>query len=170
VSIVLAVCATRCGSKHDLIYGGNHHESSSSFDSALSHADWGLSMSKMVQLVDEFRERLTTVADTESKLVAQLRDALHRYDQKLLQDVRSITAEHENRRGVILGELQGLAARMGAFPVARETRAAVSDAAPAEARPALPSNGRLRPVEGGAWREATDKLQNEIDTYFKKRA
>src|SRR5262245_44514909 len=129
-------------------------------------------MSKMVQLVDEFRERLTTVADTEHKLVAQLREALNRYDQKLLQDVRNITAEHESRRGVILSELQSLASRMGAFPVAaREPRAAVSDATPPETRAALPANGRLRPVEsGGAWREATDKLQSEIDTYFKKRA
>ena len=124
----------------------------------------------MVQLVDEFRERLTTVADTEHKLVAQLREALNRYDQKLLQDVRSITAEHETRRGVILSELQSLASRMGAFPVARETRAAVSDAAAAEGRAALPANARLRSVEGGAWREATDKLQSEIDSYFKKRA
>jgi hypothetical protein len=129
-------------------------------------------MSKMVQLVDEFRERLTTVADTEHKLVAQLREALNRYDQKLLQDVRSITAEHETRRGVILSELQSLAQRMGAFPVAaREPRAAVSDATAAEGRAALPaSNARLRSVEGGAWREATDKLQSEIDSYFKKRA
>jgi hypothetical protein len=129
-------------------------------------------MSKMVHLVDEFRERLTTIADTEHKLVAQLREALSRYDQKLLQDVRNITAEHETRRGVILGELQSLAQRMGAFPVAaRETRAAVSDATAPEARTALPANARLRPVEGGgAWREATDKLQSEIDTYFKKRA
>ena len=125
----------------------------------------------MVQLVDEFRERLTTIADTEHKLVTQLREALNRYDQKLLQDVRNITAEHELRRGVILGELQSLATRMGAFPVPREPRAAVSDATPPDARAALPANGRLRPVDGGgAWREATDKLQNEIDSYFKKRA
>src|SRR5262245_66046423 len=117
-------------------------------------------MSKMVQLVDEFRERLTTVADTEHKLVAQLREALNRYDQKLLQDVRNITAEHESRRGVILTELQSLAQRMGAFPSPRDTRLGAGDAAPAEGRAALPQNGRLRPAEGaggghgGVWREA----------------
>jgi hypothetical protein len=127
-------------------------------------------MSKMIQLVDEFRERLTTIADTEHQLVAQLREALNRYDQKLLQDVRNITAEHETRRGVILNELQSLAQRVGAFPVAaREPGAAVSHSTPPEAR-ALPANGRLRPIERGAWREATDKLQSEIDAYFKKRA
>ena len=73
-------------------------------------------MSKMVQLVEELRERLNTIADGEQKLVASLREALNRFDQKLLQDVRSITAEHESRRGAILNELQGLASRMGAFP------------------------------------------------------
>ncbi len=127
-------------------------------------------MSKMIQLVDEFRERLTTIADTEHKLVAQLREALNRYDQKLLQDVRNLTAEHEARRGVILNELQSLAQRVGAFPVAApQPRAAVSDLTPPEAR-ALPANGRLRPIEGGAWREATDKLQSEVEACFKKRA
>ena len=122
----------------------------------------------MVQLVEELRERLNTIADGEQKLVSSLREALNRFDQKLLQDVRSITAEHESRRSVILNELQGLATRMGAFPPARDTRAAVTgaDAAP----PTLPQSGRLRAVEGGAWREATDKLQTELDSYFKKRA
>jgi hypothetical protein len=128
-------------------------------------------MSRMIQLVDEFRERLTTVADAEQKLVSSLRDALNRYDQKLLHDVRSITAEHESRRSVILNELQGLASRMGAFPVPREPRPAVGEAVvPAESRTALPPNGRLRAVEGSAWRDATTKLQTELDSYFKKRA
>lgn len=125
-------------------------------------------MSKMVQLVEELRERLNTIADGEQKLVSSLREALNRFDQKLLQDVRSITAEHESRRSVILNELQGLASRMGAFPPPRDTRSAVTgaDATP----PALPQGSRLRAVEGGAWREATDKLQTELDSYFKKRA
>lgn len=128
-------------------------------------------MSKMVQLVEELRERLNTIADTEQKLVSSLREALNRFDQKLLQDVRSITAEHESRRGLILNELQGLASRMGAFPPPRDTRLGVNGAEATTAPPSLPAaNGRLRAVEGGAWREATDKLQTELDTYFKKRA
>ena len=127
-------------------------------------------MSKMVQLVEELRERLNTIADGEQKLVSSLREALNRFDQKLLQDVRSITAEHESRRGAILSELQGLASRMGAFPPPpRDVRLGVNNAEGAP--PSLPPNGRLRAVEGGgAWREATDKLQTELDTYFRKRA
>jgi hypothetical protein len=123
----------------------------------------------MLQLVEELRERLNTISDTEQRLVASLREALNRFDQKLLQDVRNISAEHESRRSVILNELQGLASRMGAFPPPRDTRLSVNSAG--EAPPSLPANGRLRAVEGGgAWREATDKLQSELDTYFKKRA
>ncbi len=57
---------------------------------------------------------------------------------------------------------------MGAFPPPRETRLSVNGAETAP--PSLPSSGRLRAVEGGAWREATDKLQSELDTYFRKRA
>lgn len=126
-------------------------------------------MSKMVQLVEELRERLNTIADGEQKLVSSLREALNRFDQKLLQDVRSISAEHESRRGAILNELQGLASRMGAFPPpARDVRLGANNAEGSP--PSLPPQGRLRAVEGGAWREATDKLQTELDSYFKKRA
>ena len=57
-------------------------------------------MSKRVQLVEELRERLSTIADGEQKLVASLREALNRFDQKLLQDVRTITAER--RRAVLV--------------------------------------------------------------------
>lgn len=125
----------------------------------------------MIQLVEELRERLNTISDTEQRLVASLREALNRFDQKLLQDVRSISAEHESRRSVILNELQSLASRMGAFPPPRDTRLTVNGSPGETAPPSLPGGGgRLRAVEGGAWREATDKLQNELDSYFKKRA
>jgi hypothetical protein len=77
-------------------------------------------MTKMMQLVEEMRARLDQIADTEQTLVRALGDALSRVDQKLLQDVRSISIEHEARRGAILLELQTLATRIGAFPTARE--------------------------------------------------
>jgi hypothetical protein len=135
-------------------------------------------MSKMFELVDELRQQLQTVGDTEQKLVASLREALNRYDQKLLQDVRSLTAEHEARRGAILGELRCLASRMGAFPPPREPHESLLEPEPAHNPPALPPNaaatlpaaGKLRAVPGGAWREAAERLQDELDVYFKKRA
>ena len=136
-------------------------------------------MSKMFELVDELRDQLQTVGDTEQKLVASpLREALNRYDQKLLQDVRSLAAEHETRRGAILGELRSLASRMGAFPPPREPHESLLEPTPLQSPPALPPNaaaaslpnGKLRAVPGGAWREAAERLQDELDVYFKKRA
>jgi hypothetical protein len=137
-------------------------------------------MSKMFELVDELRQQLQTVGDTEQKLVASLRDALNRYDEKLLQDVRALAAEHETRRGAILGELRSLASRMGAFPPPREPHESLLEPVPVrESPPALPANspaaalspnGKLRAVPGGAWREAAERLQDELDVYFKKRA
>jgi hypothetical protein len=73
-------------------------------------------MTKMVQLVEEMRARLTQIADSEQALVRALGEALSLVDQKLLQDVRNLTTEHEARRAAILYELQGLASRIGAFP------------------------------------------------------
>jgi hypothetical protein len=131
-------------------------------------------MSKMAHVVEELRDRLVSVADQEQKLIASLRDALNRFDQKLLQDVRSIAAEHEARRSVILSELQGLASRLGVFPAASamphspvdgDTCSALSR--PSSDNEALTSR---HPVESGAWRDATDKLQTELESYFRKRA
>jgi hypothetical protein len=134
-------------------------------------------MSKMAALVDELRQQLNTTREGEQELVASLREALDEYDQRLLQDVRSLAAEHEARRGAILGELQTLARRMGAFPAPREPHLELTDTTPSRATPpALPrtagvANGnKLQAVEGGAWREATQRLQSELDGYFRKRA
>ncbi len=133
-------------------------------------------MSKMAALVDELRQQLNTAREGEQELVSSLRDALDQYDQRLLQDVRSLAAEHEARRGAILTELQSLARRMGAFPVPREPHLELTDNSPPPRAmpPALPrtatDSGKLQAVEGGAWREATQRLQSELDGYFKKRA
>jgi small-conductance mechanosensitive channel len=135
-------------------------------------------MSKMAGLVDELRQQLNSAREGEQELVASLREALDQYDQRLLQDVRSLAAEHEARRGAILTELQTLARRMGAFPAPREPHLELTDATPppratppALPRSALAGNGsKLQAVEGGAWREATQRLQSELDGYFRKRA
>lgn len=132
-------------------------------------------MSKMAALVDELRQQLNTAREGEQELVTSLRDALDQYDQRLLQDVRSLAAEHEARRGAILTELQTLARRMGAFPSPREPHLELTDNSPPRTMPpALPrtaaGSGKLQAVEGGAWREATQRLQSELDGYFKKRA
>src|SRR5215467_1295703 len=88
-------------------------------DSRVRTKAGGPCMTKMVQIVEEMRARLSQIADSEQALVRALGEALSLVDQKLLQDVRSLTTDHEARRAAILYELQGLASRIGAFPTAQ---------------------------------------------------
>jgi hypothetical protein len=126
-------------------------------------------MTKMIQLVEEMRARLNQVTDAEQALVRALAEALSRVDQKLLQDVRNITTDHEARRGAILHELQGLAARIGAFPAPREPAAGLEYADPA-AKPVAAVNGSQRPFSRGDWRQAANNIEDELDIYFQDRA
>ena len=65
-------------------------------------------------------------------MLRTLGEGLAAVDQRLLQEVRSVAAAHEARRGAILGELQMLARRMGALPGRREQVAALENAAQEE--------------------------------------
>ena len=71
--------------------------------------------------IEQVRQRLAQTADTERSLIQQLSDALKRFDQETLQNVRNVASEHEARRAGILNELQALAASIGTFLPARET-------------------------------------------------
>ena len=71
--------------------------------------------------IEQVRQRLAQTAHTERSLVQELGDALKRFDQDTLQNVRNVAAEHEARRSGILDELQALAASIGTFQPARET-------------------------------------------------
>ena len=125
-------------------------------------------MSKMMNLVEDMRARLDAIADTEQALVRALGEALNRVDHKLLHDVRSITTEHETRRGAILLELQGLASRIGAFPSARESRAGIEYEA--TARPIVSANDPEPAFGRGDWREAANNIQQELDIFVRGRA
>jgi hypothetical protein len=123
-------------------------------------------MSKMIQLVEEMRTRLTEIARSEQALVSALGEALSRVDQRLLQDVRLITSEHEVRRSAILLELQSLASRIGAFP--REP-ATVGYADPAPKTLAA-ANDRPPMFGRGDWRKAAGNVENEFEDLFEERA
>ena len=150
-------------------------------------------MTKMVQLVEEMRARLTQIADSEQALVRALGEALSLVDQKLLQDVRNLTTEHEARRAAILYELQGLASRIGAFPTAQPdpvpgldyadpavVAIGASHTGMAQNRIAqsgvtqngLPAtmNGNPRPFSRGDWRQAASNIEDGLDVYFQDRA
>ena len=152
-------------------------------------------MTKMVQLVEEMRARLTQIADSEQALVRALGEALSLVDQKLLQDVRNLTTEHEARRAAILYELQGLASRIGAFPTAHPEPApgleyvdpvvaigashtGIAQNGTAQnglahngvAHTGAAFNGNPRPFSRGDWRQAASNIEDGLDVYFQEHA
>ena len=103
-------------------------------------------MTTLIEQIEEMRIRMNQLAAAEQDLVRALGDALSHADQKLLQDVRGVAEEHEVRRGAILKELQGLAARMGALPRPRRPFAALEEV------PVDLAAERAAAAAGPAWR------------------
>ncbi len=138
------------------------------------------------QQIDEMRARLTENAHNEQLLLRALADALGEVDQKLLNEVRQVTAEHEARRSDILGELQVLASRLCVFPkplIADPTRAhgqiTSQHTKPTEAPQAAnqgatqvvsmtPRPGKVRHAPGD-WRQAASNIDEELDFYLEAR-
>jgi hypothetical protein len=124
-------------------------------------------MTTLIEQIEEMRIRMNQLAAAEQDLVRALGDALSHADQKLLQDVRGVAEEHEVRRGAILKELQGLAARMGALPRPRRPFAALEEvpvdlAADEPRQPAA--------LRGGDWRQAAANIREELASHFNGRA
>ena len=106
-------------------------------------------LTNLVSHVEEMRARLSQTANTERSLIQELSDALKRFDQDTLQNVRNVASEHEARPAGILNELQALAASIGAFLPARER---VEPAAISQ------GNGHPHAAAVGDWRQATKNL------------
>ena len=151
-------------------------------------------MTSLIQQIEAMRTRMNELAAGEQDLVRALGDALTRADQKLLQDVRSVAADHEARRGAILNELQSLAARMGALPrPPQEPYAALTEAPQRAVRLGGADGAPPRPQEpydvltvapldlppfempqlarGGAnWRQAAANVEDAVNYHLKGRA
>ena len=124
-------------------------------------------MSKMLQLVEEMHVRLNEIAASEQALLKALRGALNRVDDKLMQDVRTITAKHETKRWAVLDELQSLASRICAFQSPRQP---------------MPELGYTQPgpwpSEGEGWQShppahtqpTSDNITDELNRFFSVRA
>ncbi|MGI9404953.1 MAG: hypothetical protein ACR2O4_01170 [Hyphomicrobiaceae bacterium] len=61
-------------------------------------------------------ERLRKVTNIEALLIKRLGDELTRSDDRLLDDVKAVTARHDEKRAEILDELQHLAGCLGGLP------------------------------------------------------
>ncbi len=132
-------------------------------------------MANLSQKLAEMHRRLTENTQEEQALVRALNAALNHVDEKLLAEIRTITAQHEARRAVIMNELQLLAGRLCAFPVSSgEPMHAIED----ERHP-LPLNGHTNGhanghVNGhtngathapGNWRIAAQNIQDDLDFF-----
>jgi hypothetical protein len=75
-------------------------------------------MKTLAEELEEMRVRMHDLATNEQDLVTALGEALNNADNKLLDDLRNLSSEHEARRTAIVQELQRLAGRLGALPAA----------------------------------------------------
>ena len=105
--------------------------------------------------IEQVRQRLAQTADTERSLVQELGDALKRFDQEILQNVRTVAADHEARRSGILDELHALAGSIGKFLPPRE---------PVEPVAISQENGHAPAV--GDWRQATKNVSYADELEF----
>ena len=73
-------------------------------------------MKSLQQQIEDMRTHVQDLAATERALVKALSDELRRSDEDLMYAIRTVAADHEERRRVIMGELQALAANAGLLP------------------------------------------------------
>ena len=122
-------------------------------------------MNKLNLEIEDMRRRLEENGRNEQSLVKALNEALSDTDSKLLNEVRSVTAQHEARRTAILNELQLLAARLCTFPVGRtEPLAAIGEEVVRELEDGH-SNGKTHAP--GDWRMAARNIADDIEFYLK---
>ncbi|MBU2583062.1 MAG: hypothetical protein KJ622_15225 [Alphaproteobacteria bacterium] len=134
--------------------------------------------------IEGMHAKLAEISNRESVLIAALGEALSLADRKLLDDVRSLTIEHETRRGLILAELQTLAARIGAFPISEDGGNRIDGQGhldlpyyeTGEVPPPLPDDdaaeGETREAyasRGGDWRQAAMNIRDELSYHINGR-
>jgi hypothetical protein len=124
-------------------------------------------MAHLSQKLAEMHRRLAENTQEEQALIRALDAALNHVDEKLLEEIRQVTAHHEARRAAIMGELQHLAGRLCAIPVtASEPLTAIE----ADVRPAA-LNGQVNGHKNGTthapgnWRIAAQNIQDDLDFY-----
>ena len=122
-------------------------------------------MSDSENHIEKLHLQLQKMAEREQVLINALDEALGRADRKLLDDVRSVTANHEARRAIIMSELQTLAQRIGALPVSDIPLDTIAYEPPEPVD--VPSVNELACAEpvarGGDWRKAARNITDGLD-------
>jgi hypothetical protein len=134
-------------------------------------------MTALPNNIQNLLEQLSTSSRQELDLVLSLAEAIRRADEQVLREVRSVTLQHEIRREAIVEELHTLATRLCCLPpkrpatlTATPTRTAIRQQEPVAAAPieveSKPVNGHGHTNGGGHWREAAQKIDEELDFTF----
>ncbi|MFY0613035.1 MAG: hypothetical protein JXQ99_16010 [Hyphomicrobiaceae bacterium] len=139
---------------------------SPSLDSA-ARLDEGDTMSESENHIEKLHTRLQQMAAREQALIDALNEALSTADRKLLDDVRSVTADHEARRVIIMSELQTLAERIGMFPASDLPVETIEYEEPAVPTPQpVDLSTDDTPARGGDWRKAAKKITDGLDFHL----
>jgi hypothetical protein len=121
-------------------------------------------MAQLSQKLAEMHRKLAENTQEEQALVRALNSALNHVDEKLLTEIRHVTAQHEARRAVIMNELQLLATRLCAFPVASQSEpmTAIEDENFVSSRNEQRNGTTHAP---GNWRIAAQNIQDDLDFF-----
>jgi len=124
-------------------------------------------MSESEKHIEKLHTRLQQIAAREQALIDALNEALSAADRKLLDDVRSVTEDHEARRVIIMSELQNLAERIGMFPASDRPVETIEYEQPAGPSPAaVDLSTDDTPSRGGDWRKAAKKITDGLDFHL----
>ena len=121
-------------------------------------------MTTLHQHLEEMRVRLAENSTSELAMVHARADALRRIDEKLLREVRTVTADHEVRRAAILGEMLTLATRLCALPdphMAQPRPASIEQHAHTVVSDPMMVNGMP-----GDWRQAAKNIEDDLEYPF----
>jgi hypothetical protein len=122
-------------------------------------------MAQLAEKLAELRRRLSESAHEEQTMVRTLNAALNHVDDELLSEIRHVTAQHEARRAVILNELQHLASRVCALPIAHnEPMQAIENQAAPSPAPINGHNGNGTHAPGN-WRIAAQNIEDDLDFF-----
>lgn len=121
-------------------------------------------MTGLPENIEQMLQRLTENSKSELDVLRALADGIRRVDEQMLREVRQVALQHDVRREAIFGELQELASRLCVLP-SRNVMKPVNghrEYAP-KVSPQI-ANASIN--GGGDWRQAAQKIDEELSAIF----